>query len=100
MAREAMVMSLTKSGGSNPEGVIINASGNRWTSPPGGWLKVQEGVWHQNSRDLVLLDPAADEQVAVCSGCHFESVGKGGSGKAAYPPSGDVGSWSVVDITS
>jgi hypothetical protein len=98
MPRNSLVMSLAKSG-SNPEGIIINAAGNGWTSPPGGWLQVEKGVWTQNSGDLVLLDPASENQLAVCLGCVFEKTRKGEGGKARFPESGENGSWSVVSTT-
>jgi len=99
MSRTSVVVRLTNSEQPTPEGVAVRSDSNRWTSPEGGWLSVQSGVWDQLPDGLHLMDSANKVQVAICNGCNFYTSNEGDTKDATFPSTGGVGNWAVIATT-
>lgn len=97
MAR-SMVLQLTNINQNQPEGVSLREN-NTWTSPGGGWLPVQSGVWNQLPSGLYLYNAANTTQIAELSALNFLTSKKGDKKDSTYPTLGDVGGWRVEEVT-
>jgi hypothetical protein len=96
MARVSMVVKLTATDEARTEGVQILAEGNSWSSPPGGWLSPQAGVWNQLADGLHLKDSAKTATVAILYACNFTLSKEGDTGRALYPANAKAGTWEVT----
>ena len=99
MSRVSIVLRLTEVTNSKPGGLTIFMDGS-WTSPPTGWLSVQNGVWEETPGDGTFLrnPPKRNPSVAELKGLHPRLATIGQSGKANYPSIAGVGGWEVTAI--
>lgn len=78
-----------------PEGILLK-NDKAWSSPPGGWLKVQAGKWVQNSTAGVVLISGVGEKVGFLDGLIFDTATIPDAGNFKYDVTGEAGGWRVV----
>ena len=81
---------------SSNEGVQVFAANNKWSSPAGGWLAIQAGVWNQLPDGLHLMDTNNREHVAILSGLVFVTCDETNRGVAKYFQPTGTGEWNVI----
>lgn len=98
MSRQSMVLKLTRANDQSPEGVTLK-SDNTWSSPGGGWLPDQSGVWEGDASGTHLKNAGNTVVHATLLGCNFFLSSKNQTGVANYFTVGDSGNWLVIDTT-
>lgn len=97
MANQSVVTKLTVSNQDRPEGCGLKEDGS-WSSPPGGWLKAQDGKWVQAVTGVILKN-SRDQELGLLEGLTFATakVGDGGNFHDTVTP--DSGHWTVTATT-
>lgn len=97
MSRRAIVLQLTEINQPRPEGLTINMDGS-WSSPPGGWLSVQAGVWEETPGDGTFLRSSDHHgpSVAELKALHPRLAQIGQDGSANYPSIAGNGRWKMT----
>ena len=100
MGRKAIVIKLTDVTHGRAEGVTINMDGS-WSSPPGGWLSVQAGIWEETPGDGTFLRSRSERNpsVAELKALHPRISGVAKCGRATYPSIAGNGQWEVTAVS-